>query len=58
MYLGAIRRIAPKYIAKLQKAIISFVGSQWMDLHEILHLSIFRKSVEKIQVSLKSDNNT
>jgi len=25
--------------------------------HEILYLSIFRKSVEKIQVSLKSDKN-
>jgi hypothetical protein len=27
------------------------------DFHEILYLSIFRKSVEKIQVSLKSDKN-
>ena len=29
------------------------LGSHWTDFHEILHLSIFRKSVEKIQVSLK-----
>jgi len=28
-----------------------------MELHEILYLNIFRKSVDKIQVSLKSDNN-
>jgi hypothetical protein len=28
-----------------------------MDFREILHLSIFRKSVEKIQVSLKSHSN-
>jgi hypothetical protein len=51
---------------KLRKATISFVmtvclsvplsvhmkklGSHWTDFHEILHLSIFRKSVEKIQV--------
>ena len=52
-------------LAKLRKATTGFVmsacplgGSQWMDLHEKLYLSIFRKSVEKIQVSLKSDNNT
>ena len=53
--------------AKLQKAIISFVmspsarkeqlGSHWTDFHEILYLSIFRKSVAKIQFSLKSDKN-
>jgi hypothetical protein len=27
----------------------------WTDVHEILYLSTFRKSVEKIQVSLKTD---
>ena len=31
------------------------LGSQWMDLNEICYLSTFRKYVEKIQVSLKSD---
>ena len=31
--------------------------SHWTDFREILCLSIFRKSVEKIQVSLKSDDN-
>ena len=30
------------------------LGSHWTDFHEIWHLSIFLKSVEKIQVSLKS----
>jgi len=51
-------------LAKLRKATINFVisacplRSQWMDLHKILYLSIFRKSLEKVQVSLKSDNNT
>jgi len=29
----------------------------WSDVHEILCLSIFRKYVEKIQGSLKSDKN-
>ena len=33
------------------------LGSHWTDFHEIWHLSIFRKSVEIIQVSLKSDKN-
>ena len=55
--------------ANLQKATIKFVmsvrlpfrmeqlGFQWMDFYEIWYLSIFRKSVEKIHLSLKSDNN-
>jgi hypothetical protein len=29
----------------------------WTDLRDIWYLSIFRKSVEKIQVSLKSDED-
>jgi hypothetical protein len=33
------------------------LGSHWTDFHEILYLNIFRKSAEKIQVSLKSDKN-
>jgi hypothetical protein len=33
------------------------LGSHWTDFHEILYFSIFRKPAEKIQVSLKSDNN-
>jgi hypothetical protein len=49
------------------KATISFVmsvccpsvlmelGCRWTDFHKILYLSIFLKSVEKIQVSLQSD---
>ena len=32
-------------------------SSHWTDFHEIIYLSIFRKSVEKIQVSLKFDKN-
>ena len=31
--------------------------SRWKDLYDILYLGIFRKSVEKIQVSLKSDKS-
>ena len=33
------------------------VGSYWTEFHEIWCLRIFRKSVEKIQVSLKSVKN-
>ena len=32
-------------------------GSHWTNFHEILYLSTFGKSIEKIQISLKSDNN-
>ena len=33
------------------------LGFHWTDFHEIWYLTIFRKSVEKIQVQLKSDKN-
>jgi hypothetical protein len=33
------------------------LGTHWTDFHYIWHLSVFRKSVKKIQVSLKSDKN-
>jgi len=33
------------------------LGSHWTDIQEIWYLSIFRKSVDKTQVSLKSDKN-
>jgi len=33
------------------------IGSHWMDIHKIWCSRIFRKSVEKIQVPLKLDNN-
>ena len=33
------------------------LGSHWTDFYEIWYLSIFRKPVSKIRVSLKSDNN-
>ena len=33
------------------------LGSHWTDFHEIWYLRFFRKSVQKIQVSLKSGKN-
>jgi hypothetical protein len=37
---------------------LQHLGSNWTDFPEISYLSIFRKSVAKIQVSLKSAKNT
>jgi len=36
---------------------IEQLGSDWTDVYEIFYLSIFWKSVEKIQVSSNSDKN-
>ena len=33
------------------------LDTHWTDFHEILYLCIFRKSVERIQISLKADNS-
>jgi hypothetical protein len=33
------------------------LGSPWTNFHDVWYLRIFRKSVQKIQVSLKSDKN-
>jgi hypothetical protein len=56
-------------LAKLRKATVSLMSvhpsvymeqldSHWTDFHEISYLSIFRKSIEKIQVPLKSEKIT
>jgi len=36
------------------------IGSNWTDFQDILYsyMNVFRKSVKKIKVSLKPDNNT
>ena len=52
-----------RVFAKVRKATSSFVtsvrleqlGSHWTDFDETSYLRLFRKSVEKLQVSLKSD---
>ena len=63
--VGAIFR----RIGKLLKATISFampvclsartehLGTHWTDFDEISYLRLFRKFIEKIPVSLKSDKN-
>ena len=67
--LGVKRMVLCVRKIAIRKATISFVisvcpffrmeqlGSCWTDFDEIWYLSIFRKSVEKIQVSLKSDKS-
>jgi hypothetical protein len=39
-------------------SVIEKLDSGWTDFHEILYMSIFRKSVVKSQVLLKSDKNS
>jgi len=34
------------------------LGSHWTDFHEIWHLRVFRKSVEKIKISLKTGKSS
>ena len=36
---------------------MELLGYHWKDFREIWYVSIFRKSVQKIQVSLSSDKN-
>ena len=33
------------------------LGFQWTDFHETLYLRVFRKPIDKIQISLESDKN-
>jgi hypothetical protein len=67
------RRIGPYLLGaftKLRKATIGIVmsvcssvcphgktTSHWVEFHEILHFSIFRKFAEKIKISLKSNKH-
>ena len=59
-FLGAFAKIS-KSDQKLRYVCPSVrmeqLGFHWTDFHEIWYYNIFRKSVQKIQVSLKSDNN-
>jgi hypothetical protein len=70
VYFGRNMWLLSGAYAKLRKASISCVAcvrpsaypsvrmEHWEDIHGIWCLSTFRKSVEKIQVSLKSDKNS
>jgi hypothetical protein len=58
---GRVRQIAKSdcYIRHVCRCVLmEQLGSHWTDFHEILISEDFpEKSVQKIQVSLKSDNN-
>jgi hypothetical protein len=60
-FLGASARLWKATIASSCLSVspplcIEQLGSYWTDFREIRYLWIFRKSIEKTQVSLKSDN--
>jgi len=48
--LGAFAKLRKETIIFVRLSVRTELGSQWKDFHEILYLSIFRKSFEKIQV--------
>ena len=48
---------AASYLTVRLSIRVEKLGSHWTDLHRTWYLRIARKSVEKIQVSLKSDKN-
>jgi hypothetical protein len=61
-FLGVFTKLKKRPLASSCLSVRLSVGMEqldsiWKDLHEISHLYIFRKSVEVIQVSLKSDKN-
>jgi hypothetical protein len=57
-FLGAFAKLRKETITSTLLAVLmEQLGSHWTDFHEILYLSILRKSTEKIQVSLKCDKN-
>jgi hypothetical protein len=51
------RLLASSCLSLCPSARMEQLGSPWTDLHSGWCFSIFRKSVEKIQVRSKSDNN-
>jgi len=52
-----IIRHAHKTAINIMSVRVEQLCSHWIDFHKIWHLSVFRKSVGKLQVSLKSDKN-
>ena len=60
IFITHIRKIAKCFVISIRlrpSVRMEQLGSHWTDFHEIWYLIIFRKTVEKIQVSLKSDKN-
>jgi hypothetical protein len=58
--LGAFTKFAKSndYLRHVRLSVrVEQLVSHWTDFHEILYFSVFRKSVMKMQVSLKSGKN-
>jgi hypothetical protein len=60
-FLGALakrRKVTVSYVTSVRPSVgVEHLTFQWTDFHYIWCLNILRKSVEKIQVLLKSDTN-
>jgi len=50
-------RLLASYLSVRPSVRMEQLGSHWTDFHEIWYLSMIRKTVQKIQVSLKADKN-
>jgi hypothetical protein len=57
-FLGALEKLLKATVSSVvsvcPSVLMKQLGPRWMDFHEFLYLSIFRKSVEKIQVCLQN----
>ena len=57
-FLGAVANCEKRLLASSCVSVhMEQLGSHWTDFHEIWYMNIFRKSVEKIQVSLEADKH-
>jgi len=54
----AKRKAAVSFMSVRPSVLTVHLGFHWTDFHAISYLSIFRKSIKKIQFSLKSGKNT
>jgi len=56
-FQGSFTNVCPMSVCLSDRPsiLVKQLGSRWTDFREIGYLSIFRKSVEQIHVSLKSD---
>jgi hypothetical protein len=56
-FIGFVRKIAKTPISFVCLSTWKYLGSHWKYFREILYWNLFGKSVDKIQVSLKFDEN-
>ena len=56
-FLGAFAKSRKAAIGFVMSVLPRHLGYHWTDFHDTRYLRIFRKSTDKIQVSLKSDKS-